>query len=120
MSEKTEATDSSFAFSKPEGLAEHLSEYQIPIGLVVLVVFLKPLMAHPWMAGYSQIATTMLIFMLFVAGFNLLLGFTGVLSFGHAMFLGIGMYSVALGLAKFSLPFVLSAVIGLVLAALLA
>jgi branched-chain amino acid transport system permease protein len=38
----------------------------------------------------------MLIMMLFVAAFNLLFGFTGLLSFGHAMFLGFGLYIPAI------------------------
>ncbi len=53
--------------------------------------------------------------MIFVAGFNLLLGYTGMLSFGHAMFLGLGMYSVAIGLRSFDLPFLAAAAIGILL-----
>ncbi len=97
-----------------------LYRYRVPIALLLLVVLLRPVMAHPMMAGYQQIATTMLIWMLFVSGFNLLLGFTGILSFGHALFLGMGMYAVGIGLSKFSTPFPLAAVVGLVLVALLA
>lgn len=97
-----------------------LREYRIPLGLVVLVLVLRPVVAHPWLLGYGQVATRMLIMMLFVAGFNLLLGFTGVLSFGHAMFLGIGMYSVAIGLSKLSAPFLLSAGVGLAFTAVVA
>jgi len=38
------------------------------------------------------------IFALFSVSFNILLGFTGLLSFGHAMFFGIGGYGTALAL----------------------
>ena len=52
--------------------------------------------------GVMDIATTMLIFALFASGFNLLLGFTGVLSFGHAMFFGLGAYVTALYVKGFN------------------
>ncbi|WP_435364830.1 branched-chain amino acid ABC transporter permease [Haloarchaeobius sp. DYHT-AS-18] len=90
-----------------------LWEFRIPLALIALVLVLRPVVAHEWVLGYGNIATTILIWMIFVAGFNLLLGFTGVLSFGHAMFLGIGMYSTAIGLSKFGIPWFLGTVIGL-------
>lgn len=93
-----------------------LHRYRIPIGLVILVVGLRPLVSHPWMLGFGQIATTMLIWMLFVAAFNLLFGYTGLLSFGHAMFLGFGAYAVAIGVSKFALPFVVAALAGILFA----
>src|SRR5258708_12425199 len=34
-------------------------------------------------------------------GFNLLLGYTGLLSFGHSAYFGVGAYSVALAVAHF-------------------
>ena len=36
---------------------------------------------------------------------NLLFGYTGLLSFGQALFFGFGMYGVALGIAKLGLGF---------------
>jgi branched-chain amino acid transport system permease protein len=69
------------------------------------------------MLGYRQIATTLLIWMLFVAAFNLLFGFTGLLSFGQAMFFGFGMYGAAIGSARFGLPFLVGAAVGVAFAA---
>jgi ABC-type branched-subunit amino acid transport system permease subunit len=46
--------------------------------------------------GFVGIATTIVIFSLFAAGFNLLFGHVGELSFGHAMFFTIGAYATAL------------------------
>ncbi|MFB6122729.1 MAG: branched-chain amino acid ABC transporter permease [Haloferacaceae archaeon] len=94
-----------------------LSRYRVPIGLLVLVVALRPVVAHQWLLGFGQIATSMLIWMLFVAAFNLLFGFTGLLSFGHAMFFGFGMYGVAIAVARLDLPFVVGAVVGVAFAA---
>ncbi len=42
------------------------------------------------------LATEMIIFAIFAIGFNLLIGFTGILSFGHAAWLGVASYSCAL------------------------
>lgn len=46
--------------------------------------------------GYHGLALTMLIWSIFALGFNLLLGQTGLLSFGHAMFFGTASYAAAL------------------------
>jgi branched-chain amino acid transport system permease protein len=62
----------------------------------VLVVVLRPAVASDVLLGYDAIASKMLIMMLFVAAFNLLFGYTGLLSFGHAMFLGFGLYIPAI------------------------
>jgi branched-chain amino acid transport system permease protein len=59
-------------------------------------VVLRPAVASDFLLGYNAIASKMLIMMLFVAAFNLLFGYTGLLSFGHAMFLGFGLYIPAI------------------------
>ena len=46
--------------------------------------------------GYHGLTITILIWSIFALGFNLLLGQTGLLSFGHAMFFGTGSYATAL------------------------
>ncbi|AGB38873.1 branched-chain amino acid ABC transporter permease [Natronococcus occultus] len=46
--------------------------------------------------GYHSLATTILVWSIFAIGFNLLLHQTGYLSFGHAMFWGVGSYAAAL------------------------
>lgn len=96
-------------------ILNRLEQLKIPIGAVLLVILLRPIIASDMLLGYGTIASTILIWMIFVAGFNLLLGYTGMLSFGHAMFLGLGMYSVAIGLRSFDLPFLAAAAIGILL-----
>ena len=54
------------------------------IGIVVF-----PLVLHP-LGGYSTLATQIAIVSVASIGFNLLLGYTGILSYGHAMFYGGG------------------------------
>jgi branched-chain amino acid transport system permease protein len=46
--------------------------------------------------GYHGLTMTILIWAIFALGFNLLLGQTGLLSFGHAMFFGTASYATAL------------------------
>jgi branched-chain amino acid transport system permease protein len=64
--------------------------------------FLALLLALP-LAAYSVgdtfyvgMATRVLVFALAASSLNLILGFGGMVSFGHAAFLGIGAYSVAI------------------------
>jgi ABC-type branched-subunit amino acid transport system permease subunit len=44
-------------------------------------------------AGYPDLVQRFAIYGLFAIGFNLLFGLTGYLSFGHAVFLGVGSYT---------------------------
>lgn len=95
--------------------------YRVPLGLLVLVVLLRPVVSHPLLLGYEAIASTILIWMVFVAAFNLLFGYAGLLSFGHAMFLGFGMYAAAIGVSGRAgapeLPFPVAAAVGVAVAA---
>ncbi|MBV8073859.1 MAG: branched-chain amino acid ABC transporter permease, partial [Candidatus Eremiobacteraeota bacterium] len=50
--------------------------------------------------GYAGLATQILMVGIAATGFNLLLGYAGVLSYGHAMFYGVGGYAAALMLLK--------------------
>ncbi len=43
-----------------------------------------------------SVAAKLLVFVLLVASFDLLLGYTGIVSFAHTMFFGIGAYGVAI------------------------
>ncbi len=54
----------------------------------------------PFLVPYRALATQVLIFGLFALGFNLLYGYTGLLSFGHAAYYGLGAYGAGILLAK--------------------
>ncbi len=58
---------------------------------ILYVVLLLALIAAPFV-GYPIFLMTCLCFALFASAFNLLIGFTGLLSFGHAMFFGFAAY----------------------------
>ncbi|HKZ07647.1 MAG TPA: branched-chain amino acid ABC transporter permease [Methylomirabilota bacterium] len=54
----------------------------------------------PFLVPYKALASQVLIFGLLTMGFNLLYGYTGLLSFGHAAYYGLGAYGTGLLLAK--------------------
>jgi branched-chain amino acid transport system permease protein len=74
----------------------------LPALAVIAIVVLLPLL-FPSMY-YYRVAALVFIFALAVVGLNLLMGFAGQVSLGHAGFLGIGAYAVAIGPVHFGLP----------------
>ena len=68
-----------------------------PVPLLVLVAIM---VAAPWwlprVGLYPYLAVEIAIFMLFAQGYNLLLGHSGLPSFGHGAFFGIGAYGFGL------------------------
>lgn len=62
------------------------------IPLVVYGALLLALVAAPFMGFYPVFVMKVMCFALFACAFNLLLGYTGMLSFGHAAFLGGSAY----------------------------
>jgi branched-chain amino acid transport system permease protein len=69
-------------------------------GLTVLGLVLFPFVIHP-IGGYSGLATEILIVSIASIGFNLLLGYAGLLSYGQAMFYGVGAYMALLTVSRF-------------------
>ena len=62
-------------------------------GLVIAVLLaLVPLAVDPY---YAILLADGLVMAIAVLGFNLLLGYTGLLSFGHSAYFGVGAYAVA-------------------------
>lgn len=66
-----------------------------PRVLVVLAVLAVMLAIAPFVGVYPVFLMKALCFALFACAFNLLIGFGGLLSFGHAMFLGTAGYVCA-------------------------
>ncbi len=50
----------------------------------------------PLLGGYTDLATRALIYAIAASGLNMLLGYTGGLSFGHAAYFGLGAYGAGL------------------------
>jgi branched-chain amino acid transport system permease protein len=65
-----------------------------------VLAFLVFFAAFPFLVPYKALATQVLIYGLFALGFNLLYGYTGLLSFGHAAYWGLGAYGTGIALAK--------------------
>ncbi len=70
----------------------------------------------PLIKGYTALASEILIYAMFALGFNLLLSYTGLASFGHAAFFGIGAYAMALTQLKLSDDLWLGLLMGMVAA----
>ena len=64
----------------------------------------------PWLGSrfYTFLATEIVILALFAVSLNLLLGYTGLVSFGHAAYFGIGAYTCAILMKTHGVPFPLA------------
>lgn len=70
---------------------------------VLLVVLLLALAFTPFIfpgVKALNVAAKILVFVVLVASFDLLLGYTGIVSFAHTMFFGIGAYGVAIASSR--------------------
>lgn len=85
----------------------------LKIGLLVLFL-LVPFVFPSF--KMIDLALKIMIFAVLVASFDILLGYTGILSFGHVMFFGIGAYGVAMLVGKYGSPSYINLVIGFIIA----
>jgi branched-chain amino acid transport system permease protein len=87
-------------------------------GLASLVVLVFPLVMP-----FTALAVNILIYGLYALGFNLVYGYLGLLSFGHAALFGTGAYLCGIAIVHFGLPWyaaiALGVFSGLVMAALI-
>jgi branched-chain amino acid transport system permease protein len=70
--------------------------------LVVAAFALVPLLVPSFQV--IDLALKIALFATLVASYDVLIGYTGIVSFGHAMFFGFGAYGVALALTRFGAP----------------
>ena len=75
--------------------------------------------ALPYLGVYPIFVMQVLCYALFACAFNLLLGYTGLLSFGHAAFLGLSGYAAGYALKNWGFPTELGLLAGVAAAALL-
>jgi branched-chain amino acid transport system permease protein len=90
-----------------------------PRVLVVLAVLTLLLAIAPFLGVYPVFLMKALCFALFACAFNLLIGFGGLLSFGHAMFLGTAGYVCAYAAKEWGLTPELAILTGTAASALL-
>jgi branched-chain amino acid transport system permease protein len=86
---------------------------------VLYALLLIGLVLAPWLGAYPVFVMKVLCFALFAAAFNLLIGYTGLLSFGHAMFLATAGYTTGYAIESLGLTPVLGVLAGTAAATLL-
>jgi branched-chain amino acid transport system permease protein len=69
----------------------------LPLVVIWAVLLTAPFWL-PLLGGYTALAGRVLVLGLAAMGFNMLLGFTGQMSFGHAAYFGLGAYGAGLTL----------------------
>src|ERR1700692_1277892 len=87
--------------------------------MIVFVIMALLLAAVPFSGIYPFFVMQALCFALVACAFNLLIGYGGLLSFGHAMFLGTAGYCSAHALKVWGLPPELGIIVGTAAAAVL-
>ncbi len=86
--------------------------------VISYLVLFALLVAAPF-AVYPVLVMQIMCFALFACAFNLLLGFTGLLSFGHAAFFGAGAYGAGYSMLRWGATPELGLLIGVLIATLL-
>jgi branched-chain amino acid transport system permease protein len=76
-------------------------------GLASLFVLVFPLVMP-----FTALAVNILIYGLFALGFNLVYGYLGLLSFGHAALFGTGAYLCGIAIVHFALPWYAAIAVG--------
>jgi branched-chain amino acid transport system permease protein len=84
-------------------------------GLASLAVLVFPLLMP-----FTALAVNILIYGLYALGFNLVYGYLGLLSFGHAALFGAGAYLCGIAIVHFGLPWYAAIAIGVVAGLLMA
>lgn len=112
------------ARQQADGSAESIASGSSSLHTVLFIALAALILALPSLGFYPFVLAEVLCFALFACAFNMMVGFGGLLSFGHAMFFGFASYIAAftaksgvLGLPPFSPE--LAILTGAVVAALL-
>src|SRR5512142_2420317 len=70
----------------------------------------------PFITSFQGLASQMLIFAIIAIGYDIVFGYTGLLSLGHAAFFGLGAYGTGLSIIHMSAPALAAIGIGIILA----
>ena len=90
------------------------------VGLIVLAIVIAILPVFLTNAYYYEIAILIAINAIVVVSLNLLVGFAGQISLGHAGFFGLGMYSSGILTAEFGWPPILALIAGAIIVGIIA
>lgn len=97
---------------------KRISGKNIVFALIIVALLIVPLFFQNSNSNLIIIAK-IAIFAIFAMSYDILLGFTGIVSFGHVMYFGLGAYSVSIFLKKFDptwLSLIEGAIVGLLIA----
>ncbi len=75
--------------------------FLIAAAIAFVLVFPTVFLNLPVYSGYMSLVKLIYIWAIFAIGFDLLLGYTGLLSFGHAIFWGTSAYAAGIFSARF-------------------
>ncbi|GAA0604489.1 hypothetical protein GCM10008943_20040 [Paenochrobactrum glaciei] len=92
----------------------------LTFAIFALVVIAMPLWLAPIGAAYPGLMQKFAIYAIFAIGFNILFGLTGYLSFGHAVFLGVGSYTAVWSFKLFSMDIIPATLLAVVMAGIFA
>lgn len=81
-----------------------LSRFDIFFGLILAAIGIGLPFVHPSEA-LLHLITLVAIWSIFAIGFDFVFGSLGMVSFGHATFLGVGGYALALATQRYGLPY---------------
>jgi branched-chain amino acid transport system permease protein len=78
-----------------------------------LLILLFPLfLILPFLTPYVSLASELLIFAIFALGYDICLGYAGMLSFGHSAFFGLGAYGTGIILVNYEWSAIFALLIG--------
>lgn len=78
-----------------------VKDYRMNLVYLAVVIILSILPFVYQSIDFQIILAQVFIFAIFAMSYDLLLGYTGIVSFGHAMFFGIGAYSIGIFMKNF-------------------
>lgn len=107
------AVSPSAGAQKPARFKSLVTKYRVPLSILALCLL-------PWLLPSKALAVNVLIYGTVAVGYNLLFGYTGLLSFGHAAFVGTGAYVTGIAIGQFGVPWYLAVLMGVIGGALLA
>ena len=90
------------------------------MAMFTIVVLSMPIWLSPLGANYPDLLQKFAIFGIFAIGYNILFGLTGYLSFGHAIFIGVGSYTAVWSFKLLSMNVLPAIIFGTLLAGIIA
>jgi branched-chain amino acid transport system permease protein len=94
------------AQAAPAGWFEFATVHRASIASLAVLVF-------PLLMPFTALAANILIYGLYALGFNLVYGYLGLLSFGHAALFGTGAYFCGIAIVHFGLPWYAAILLGI-------